>query len=111
MEVSTLETIRTLRSMRRLRIDPVEPEKIHTILEAAGKAPSGGNSQPWEFILIKSPPTKSKLRNLTVRGLEVYAKSNLRIPKDAVPEFLSPTNQSLGLRRIQTRFQSSFSRV
>jgi nitroreductase len=92
MEVSTLEAIRTLRSMRRLRIDAVETEKIHTILEAAGKAPSGGNSQPWEFILITNPSTKSKLRALAVQGLEIYAKSNLRIPKDAVSEFLSPTN-------------------
>lgn len=92
MEVSVLEAIRTLRSMRRLRIDPVEPEKIHVILEAAGKAPSGGNSQPWEFILITNPSTKSKLRALAVQGLEIYAKSNLRIPKDAVPEFLSTTN-------------------
>jgi nitroreductase len=92
MEVSALEAIRTLRSMRRLRTDPVEPKKIHIILEAAGKAPSGGNSQPWEFILITNPSTKSKLRALAVRGLEIYAKSNLRIPKEAVPEFLSTTN-------------------
>jgi len=87
-----LEAIRTLRSMRRLSVDPVEPEKIHIILEAAGKAPSGGNSQPWEFIVITNPTIKSKLRDLAVQGLGIYAKSNLRIPKDAVPEFLTPAN-------------------
>ncbi|OFX16167.1 hypothetical protein A3K71_01665 [archaeon RBG_16_50_20] len=92
MEMPVLETIRTLRSMRRLKPDPVEPHKIHLILEAAGKAPSGGNSQPWEFIVITDPPVKKQLRDLTVQGLEIYAKSNLRIPKDAVTEFLQPTN-------------------
>lgn len=92
MEVTALEAIRTLRSMRRLKADPVEPEKAHTILEAAGKVRSGGNSQPWEFILITEPSAKKKLRDLVVQGLETYAKSNLRIPKDAISDFLSPTN-------------------
>jgi nitroreductase len=78
--------------MRRLKPDPVESHKIHLILEAAGKAPSGGNSQPWEFIVITHPPVKKQLRDLTVQGLEIYAKFNLRIPKDAVADFLQPTN-------------------
>lgn len=92
MEVTALEAIRTLRSMRRLTQDPVEPEKLHLILEAAGKAPSGGNSQPWEFILISNPAVKKQLRELVVQGLETYARSNLRIPKDQILEFLSYTN-------------------
>jgi nitroreductase len=78
--------------MRRLKPVPVEPEKIRLILEAAGKAPSGGNSQPWEFIIISDSVVKERLRDLTVQGLETYAKSNMRIPKDAIPEFLSQTN-------------------
>ncbi len=92
MEVSALEAIRTLRSMRRLENDPVEPEKVRAILEAAGKAPSGGNSQPWEFILISDPAIKIQLRELVVQGLGTYARSNLRIPKDSVSNFLSPSN-------------------
>ena len=78
--------------MRRLRSEPVESEKVRIILEAAGKAPSGGNSQPWEFILVTDPPVKTQLRELVVQGLETYAKSNLRIPKHSVSEFLSPAN-------------------
>lgn len=61
MEMPVLEAIRTLRSMRRLKPDSVEPHKIHLILEAAGKAPSGGNSQPWEFIVITDPSVKKQL--------------------------------------------------
>jgi nitroreductase len=78
--------------MRRLKNDPVEPEKIRAILEAAGKAPSGGNSQPWEFILTSDPAVKKQLRDLVVQGLETYARSNLRIPKGSVSGFLSPAN-------------------
>jgi nitroreductase len=78
--------------MRKLRSDPVEQEKVLAILKAAGMAPSGGNSQPWEFILITDAQVKRKLRDLVVHGLETYARSNLRIPKDSVSEFLSPAN-------------------
>lgn len=92
LAVTVQEAIRTLRSMRRLKSDPVEPEKIQAILTAAGMAPSGGNSQPWEFILITDVAVKGQLRELVVQGLETYARSNLRIPKDTVPEFLSSTN-------------------
>ena len=97
MEVPTLEAIRTLRSMRKLKPDSVEADKVRIILEAAGKAPSGGNSQPWEFIVITDPNVKKHLRDLTVQGLEIYAKCNLRIPKDAVVEFLQPTNPVAGM--------------
>ena len=100
MEVSALEAIRTLRSMRLLGSDVVEPQKVRVILEAAGKAPSGGNSQPWEFIVITDPAVKAKLRDLVVDGLRVYANSNLRIAKDQVNDFLNPNNPvaSMALR-------------
>jgi len=78
--------------MRRLRRTSVEWEKVRVILEAAGKAPSGGNTQPWEFILVTDPVVKEKLRDLVVEGLRVYANSNLRIPKDQVDAFLDPSN-------------------
>jgi len=97
MEVSALEAIRTLRSMRSLNPDPVEPQKLRIILEAAGKAPSGGNSQPWEFILITDPMVKRKLRDLVVDGLRVYGNSNLRIPKEGIDDFLDPSNPVAGM--------------
>jgi nitroreductase len=37
---------------------PVEREKIERCLEAANLAPSVGNSQPWEFIVIDDPELK-----------------------------------------------------
>lgn len=89
---STLGAIRTLRSMRKLKPDPVDAERLRIILESAGKAPSGGNSQPWEFIVITDPAVKSKLKDLVVEGLRIYANSNLLIPKDAVEGFLHPSN-------------------
>jgi nitroreductase len=56
------EAIRTTRAMRRL--DPARPVSeadIVTILEAASKAPSGGNSQPVRWIVITDAEKKARL--------------------------------------------------
>ncbi len=55
------EAIGTQRAMRRLKDDPVSDEDIWKILDAATKAPSGGNSQPWNFIVVRDAETKRKL--------------------------------------------------
>ncbi|MDD5338022.1 MAG: nitroreductase family protein [Dehalococcoidales bacterium] len=39
-------------SIRRFKDTPVEKEKITKILEAAQRAPSWGNTQPWRFLVI-----------------------------------------------------------
>ncbi len=78
--------------MRRLKPEPVDPQMVRVILEAAGKAPSGGNTQPWEFLVITDPIVKKRLRDLVVDGLEIYANSNLRIPKEEIDNFLSADN-------------------
>lgn len=46
----------------------VEPEKIERILEAARWAPSGANSQPWDFVVVTDTATKSQLKGLLKEG-------------------------------------------
>lgn len=41
------EAVATRRSVRRFRPDPVDPGLLRRVLEAAQRAPSGGNVQPW----------------------------------------------------------------
>src|SRR5262249_60925249 len=47
--------------MRRVRPDPIPAEVQARILDAAIRAPSGGNSQNWRFILVDDPAVKAKL--------------------------------------------------
>ena len=47
--------------MRRVRPDPVPAAVQAKILDAAIRAPSGGNSQNWRFILVDSADIKGKL--------------------------------------------------
>jgi nitroreductase len=46
------EAMFTQRSVRKLKPDPVPMELIHLILEAAVKAPNGGNRQPARFLVV-----------------------------------------------------------
>lgn len=49
------EAIYTQRSIRRLHPDPIPGEDLRLILEAATKAPSGGNAQPARFLVLTDP--------------------------------------------------------
>jgi len=46
--------IESRRSIRKFLPDPISDEYINEILDAARLAPSGGNIQPWRFVVIKS---------------------------------------------------------
>jgi nitroreductase len=55
------EALYTTRAMRRVRPDPVPLDVQARILDAAIRAPSGGNSQPWRFVLVDEPALKAAL--------------------------------------------------
>ena len=59
--MDVFEAMGTLRAMRRLKPDPVSDDDLWKILDAAIKAPSGGNLQPWNFLVIRDPDTKRRL--------------------------------------------------
>ena len=49
------EAMFSQRSIRRFRADPISVEDLELILEAAVKAPSGGNRQPTRFLVLSDP--------------------------------------------------------
>ena len=46
------ECMYSMRAMRRLKPDPVPEAMVERILEAATRAPSGQNTQPWAFLVV-----------------------------------------------------------
>tara|TARA_B100000676_G_scaffold313395_1_gene394248 strand:- start:18020 stop:18682 length:663 start_codon:yes stop_codon:yes gene_type:complete len=52
----------TMRAMRRLKPDPVPDELVVKILNAAIRAPSGGNNQPWHFVVVKDIAMKKAVQ-------------------------------------------------
>ena len=53
-EIGLFEAMYTQRAIRHYKPDPVPDELIHKLIEAASKAPSGGNSQKWHFVVIRN---------------------------------------------------------
>ncbi len=50
--MDVIEAIRKRKSIRKFMPDPVQKKIIREILEIAGRAPSGMNTQPWEFAVL-----------------------------------------------------------
>jgi nitroreductase len=55
------EVMRTASSVRRYRDEPVSDEVIEICLRAASWAPSGGNQQPWKFVVLKAQSLRDVL--------------------------------------------------
>lgn len=58
------EALYTTRAMRRVKPDPIPAEVQARILDAAIRAPSGGNAQNWRFLLVDDPGVKAGLAPL-----------------------------------------------
>ncbi len=90
------EALYTTRAMRRVRSDPIPREAQARILDAAIRAPSGGNAQPWRFLLVDSPDVKGQFGplyrdSMTKLWATVYAERIARAKAD--PE--RPSNKSI----------------
>ena len=56
------EAIKKRRSIRKFKPDLIPDKKIRLLIESARLAPSGTNTQPWRFIVVKDEKTKKKLQ-------------------------------------------------
>jgi nitroreductase len=74
-----LTTTRAVR--RRLDLDrPVEREVVLDCLRVALQAPSGGNTQPWRWLVVDDPDVRAGLADLYRRAYDPY----IEMQKDAV---------------------------
>jgi len=71
-----LELVTKRRSVRRFRPDPVPDDCFDKIIEVARRAPSGFNTQPWEYVIIKDRILRRKIVDL------FPPQEELRAPKD-----------------------------
>jgi len=59
--LDVFEVIEKRRSIRKFKPNPIAKEHLKKILEAGRLAPSGGNRQPWYFIIIRELEAKKAL--------------------------------------------------
>jgi len=55
------EIVKLRRSVRAFTEDKVADEEVEKIVDAARWAPSAGNIQPWEFVVVRKPEIKRRL--------------------------------------------------
>lgn len=59
--MDVFNAIRNRRSIRSYEEGAVTEDQIRTLIEAASYAPSAGNIQPWEFVVVRDPQIKMRL--------------------------------------------------
>ena len=64
--MSAVEAIRRRRSVRGFKPDPVPEDDLKTILKSACLAPTSGNQQPWEFLVIKERAALDRLKDACI---------------------------------------------
>ena len=72
---SLFEAMHTARAMRRLKPDPVPDALLTRVLDAAIRAPSGGNAQTWSFLVVRDPTLRAELGRLYRKGSDIAAAS------------------------------------
>ena len=59
--MDVLEAIKGRRSIRAFKNEDISSETVEKLIDAARWAPSAGNIQPWEFIIVRNPEIKRNL--------------------------------------------------
>ena len=106
------EALYTTRAMRRVKPDPVPDEVQARILDAAIRAPSGGNQQTWAFMLVDDPEVKAKLGPVYRECIDLLWASfyNTQIEAAQAEPDLPESKQWLAIKKsvdwAATNFQS-----
>ncbi len=73
--METWDAIRARRNVRQYTDQPITREDLERILEAGRRAPSSGNWQPWNFVVVTSRGRLIELAKVWDRGGRHIAQS------------------------------------
>lgn len=78
------EVVEKRRSIRKFKPNKIAEEDLKKILEAGRLAPSGGNRQPWYFIVMQNSERKKAL-SIAANNQSFIADANVLIVALSVP--------------------------
>jgi nitroreductase len=70
--VELIDALRTTGAVREFTGEPVPDEVLARVLDTARFAPSGGNRQGWQVVVVQDPATRRGLRDLYLGGWYEY---------------------------------------
>jgi nitroreductase len=109
--VDLYDVMRTTASVRDFTDDPLPDDVLHTILENARFAPSGGNRQGNRVLIIRDPATRERLAEVTAPAARRYTAQSAagetpssaytpsRVTEEQVAETATPAWVTEPLRR------------
>jgi nitroreductase len=71
-----MEIIRGRRSIRRFHGEPIEPDKLTALIEAAAWAPSASNRQDWFFTIVTSSEIKRQMADAVKKRWKAIVENN-----------------------------------
>jgi nitroreductase len=96
-------------SIRNFTAQPVEAEKVTHLLKAAMQAPSAGNQQPWEFVVVddralldilsEASPYAGPLKRAPLGIVVLERRHDLRFAEDT-PSDLSAATENILLEAV-----------
>jgi nitroreductase len=66
------DVMRSTPATREFTDEPVSDEVLHSILDTARFAPSGGNRQGWQVVVLRDPGLRARVRDLYVLAWREY---------------------------------------
>jgi nitroreductase len=105
------DVMRTTAAVREFTDDPLPDDELHTILDNARFAPSGGNRQGSQVVVVRDPATRERLIQITGPGARRYQAQKAagetpwsgyvpsRVPEDQVAQTEVPEYVAEPLRR------------
>lgn len=90
-DASVFDTINRLRAAWRFKPEAIPEELIRKILTAATRAASGGNSQPWRFVVVRDAALRRQIGAIYLRAWNVYRPATERLFGGTLP----PQGQSM----------------
>jgi nitroreductase len=88
---SLLSIVKARRSCRRFKEESIPDEYVSKIIEMARWAPSGANSQPWDFVIVKERELRQKITQFIKEFISLHYRlehtreSALRFPSVTRP--------------------------
>lgn len=73
--MDAIEAIMTTRAIRRYTDEPVTDDEIATCLRAAQQAPSGGNVQPQQYLVVRDADRRASVAAWYRRAYDRYERS------------------------------------
>jgi nitroreductase len=95
-QTGLFEALYSTRALRRFRPDPVPDDALFQVIDAAIRAPAGGNQQVWHFLVVRDPEIR---RQIAAWYEDAWNNSGYRaIESDEAQIAAMPRQQRLVLR-------------